>query len=46
MNKQASILLGLVMTSLFACNTDNNDANNVITIPTINPAITSVEALL
>ena len=29
MNKQASILLGLVMIALFACNTDNNnDANN------------------
>ena len=29
MNKQASILLFLFTTSLFACNTDNNnDANN------------------
>jgi len=28
MNKQASILLVLFMTALFACNTDSNDANN------------------
>ena len=28
MKKQDSILLGLVMTALFACNTDNNNANN------------------
>lgn len=37
MNKQASILLGLVMIALFACNTDNNnDANdeNAIAAPT------------